>query len=174
MFLWETATGCLLVLYYVPSESAAYASVQEIRHIVPYGFFVRNLHYWCGQAMVILVVLHMIRVFFTRSYSPPRQLNWVIGLALLLGTVLVDFTGYLLVWDDRAQWAWTIARNLLQSLPLAGNHVANVLFGPDDMSDLTLVRLYAWHVILLPGLLGVLTTWHFWRIRKDGGISVRL
>jgi quinol-cytochrome oxidoreductase complex cytochrome b subunit len=173
-FLIEVLSGALLMLHYVPSAAEAYVSVLGITHVVEYGFFVRNLHYWCGQAMVVLVVLHMVRVFVTRSYAPPRSLNWLIGLSLLVGTLLVDFTGYLLVWDDRALWAYTIARNLTTEVPVIGDFLALVLFGSSEGSDTTLARLYTWHVILLPLLIGSLCGWHFWRIRKDGGISTPL
>jgi cytochrome b6 len=171
MFVLETVTGALLLLHYVPTLSSAYPSVQQVTHVVPYGFLVRNLHYWCGQVMVVLVVLHMVRVVLTGSYTAPRHMNWLIGLALLVGTLLVDFTGYLLVWDDRALWAWTIARNLAESVPWLGPFVAALFFGSADPGDGSLVRLYAWHVFLFPALMVALMMWHFWRIRKDGGIS---
>jgi quinol-cytochrome oxidoreductase complex cytochrome b subunit len=171
MFLLEVFTGALLALYYLPSTGSAYQSVQAITHVVPYGFFVRNLHYWSGQIMVAAVALHMVRVFLTGSFAPPRHLNWMIGLMLLAGTLLVDFTGYLLVWDDRGLWAWTIARNLTDNVPLVGPLVATLLFGPVEVGDFAVLRVYAWHVIFLPSLLIVTMLWHFWKIRRDGGIS---
>jgi quinol-cytochrome oxidoreductase complex cytochrome b subunit len=174
MFLVESLTGLLLLFHYVPSANGAYGSVQDITSVVPYGFFVRNLHYWAGQAMVVLVCLHMIRVFVTRSYAKPRRFNWLIGLGLLVSIVFVDFTGYLLVWDDRALWAMTIARNLAQEIPGAGPFVASAMFGPGEVVDLGLVRIYVWHAILWPTIASVLMAWHFWRIRKDGGISTNL
>ncbi|MBI5568669.1 MAG: cytochrome b N-terminal domain-containing protein [Desulfomonile tiedjei] len=174
MFVLELVTGLLLALHYAPTVGAAYQSLQDIAHVVPYGFFIRNLHYWCGQIMVALVVLHMVRVFLTGSFARPRHLNWLIGLGLLVITLLVDFTGYLLVWDDRSLWAWTIARNLTETVPLIGAPAASFLFGPAQVGDASLIRIYLWHVILWPGILAVLMLWHFWRIRKDGGISVPL
>ncbi len=174
LFTIEIVTGALLLLHYAPTVGGAYLSVQNITHVVPYGFFIRNLHYWCGQLMVICVFLHMVRVYSTGSYTPPRRLNWVIGIALLVGTLMVDFTGYLLVWDDRSLWAWTIARNLANETPLVGSAVAAFLFGPADVGDAAIVRLYVQHIILLPGLMTALMAWHFWRVRKDGGISVPL
>lgn len=171
MFVLETFTGVLLMLHYIPSSHGAYPSIQYISHIVSYGFFVRNLHYWCGQAMVGFVVLHMTRVVLTGSYAPPRSLNWLIGISLLVCTLSVDFTGYLLVWDDRALWAWTVARNLSETMPGMGPLFAGLLFGPQEVGDLTLVRLYAWHVLLLPGTMIGLMGWHFWRVRTDGDIS---
>ncbi len=174
MFILECVTGFLLILHYLPAPSSAYRSVQDITYVIPYGFFVRNLHYWCGQAMVTLVVLHLIRVVVTRSYGPPRHWNWLIGVTLLVCTFLVDFTGYLLVWDDRALWAWTVARNLAQTVPIIGPGIADVLFGPSEVSGPTVLRLYVWHVVLIPGIMVVLMAWHFWRIRRDGGISIPL
>ena len=168
LFLLESITGVLLLLRYVPTVQSAYGSVQEITYVAPYGFFLRNFHYWAGQGMVALVVLHMVRVFWTRSYAPPRHLNWIIGLMLLMGTLLADFTGYILVWDDRSLWAWTIARNLSESIPFVGPAFASLFFGPPDIGDFALVRVYVWHVILLPAILVGLLAWHFWKIRKDG------
>lgn len=174
MFFVEAVSGILLALYYVPHGSQAYASVQNITHIVPFGFFIRNIHFWAGQIMVVLVVLHMIRVFVVGAYTAPRQMNWLIGLGLLIATVLVDFTGYLIVWDDRALWAWTIARNLIETIPVIGPGLASLALGPDAITDYTLVRLYAWHVLFIPAFMVLLMAWHFWRIRADGGISVPL
>jgi quinol-cytochrome oxidoreductase complex cytochrome b subunit len=174
MLLIEAVTGALLMLYYVPVPGGAYYSIQKITHVVPYGFVIRNLHYWCGQIMVILVGLHMVRVFVTGSFAPPRRLNWIVGVALLAGTVVLDFTGYLIVWDDRSLWAWTVARNLAAIVPVIGVPSASLLFGPEQASNEVLVRLYAWHVIVLPVALGALTAWHFWQIRKNGGISTPL
>lgn len=167
MFMIEVFTGILLAFHYVPSLNGAYPSIQVITHVAPYGFFIRNLHYWCGQMMVVLVVLHIVRVFVTQSFAPPRHFNWIVGLALFIGTLVVDFTGYLLLWDDRSLWAWTIARNLSESAPLIGSFMATLLFGPPDPSDLVLVRIYAWHAIIFPAILMPLIGWHFWRIRKD-------
>jgi quinol-cytochrome oxidoreductase complex cytochrome b subunit len=167
-FLIETITGLLLLLRYVPTLSAAYLSIQDITHIAPYGFFIRNIHYWAGQAMVAVVVLHMIRVFVTHSFRSPREFNWIIGMLLLIFTVLVDFTGYILVWDDRSFWAWTIARNLSETIPIVGSVFAGLFFGPSEAGDFNLIRIYVWHVVLLPGFMAGLMAWHFWRVRKDG------
>ena len=174
MFIVEIVTGGLLLLYYSPSLSGAYPSVQKITYSIPFGFVFRNLHYWGGQFMVVLVTLHMVRVFWTRSYLPPRRFNWTIGMLLLVLTLLVDFTGYLLVWDDRALWAWTIARSLTEKIPAMGNGLAIALFGPTELEDLCLIRLYAWHIFILPGLLILTMSLHFWKVRRDGGISAPL
>jgi quinol-cytochrome oxidoreductase complex cytochrome b subunit len=171
MFLIETVTGVLLLLHYIPTAGGAYTSMQDIIHVIPYGFFLRNIHYWAGQIMVGLVGLHMVRVFWTGSFAPPRQFNWIIGLMLLVGTILIDFTGYLLVWDTRSLWAWTIARNLCGTVPVIGAATGSLLFGPEHASDAVLIRIYVWHVVLLPAIMVVFASWHFWRIRKDGGIS---
>jgi quinol-cytochrome oxidoreductase complex cytochrome b subunit len=167
MFVIEAVTGLLLLLHYVPTLDGAYLSVQDITYLVPYGFFIRNLHYWAGQFMVVFVVLHIVRVFFTGSFAPPRRFNWIVGLVLFLSTLLVDFTGYLLVWDDRSLWAWTIARNLAVEVPLIGPGLAALLFGPSQAADAALIRLYVWHVVFLPALMVVVMAWHFWKVRKD-------
>lgn len=174
LFLIETLSGILLMLHYQPSVQNAYGSVQKITHIVPYGWVIRNLHYWAGQAMVVVVFLHMIRVYWTNSYADPRKLNWVIGIVCLILTVLVDFTGYLLVWDDRALWAWTIARNLVEIVPWAGPSTASFIFGPGSEFNAAIIRLYSWHVVIFPGILFLMMMLHFWKIRKDGGISMPL
>ena len=168
MFLLTALTGALLMLHYVPGHPEAYSSVLNITHVVDYGFFVRNVHYWCGQGMVVFVVLHMVRVFVTRAYAPPRHFNWLIGVVLLAATLLVDFTGYILVWDDRAVWACTMAGNLAAEIPIVGNFVRLALFGPLDGPGTPLVRLYTWHAILLPVTISLLSGWHFWRVRVDG------
>jgi quinol-cytochrome oxidoreductase complex cytochrome b subunit len=174
MFLLEVISGVLLLFFYLPSVSNAYPSIQRITYYAPFGFFFRNVHYWAGQFMVILVLLHMARVFWTGSFLPPRSMNWLIGVMILVLVFLVDFTGYLLLWDERALWAWTIARNLTEKIPLAGNKFALILFGPPEVGDLALVRLYAWHIFILPALLTFLMALHYWKIRKDGGISTPL
>jgi len=174
MFLIEVVSGVLLALYYIPHYSQAYFSIQYITHIVPYGFFIRNIHYWAGQAAIILVVLHAVRVFVAKAYAPPRHWNWLVGLALLVMTFFIDFTGYLLVWDDRGMWAWTIAGNLAFSIPVVGGYVSSMTFGPMEVGEITLARIYAWHVLFLPGAMTMVMGWHLWRIRRDGGISVPL
>lgn len=173
-FLVEVLSGALLMLHYHPSALNAYASIQKITHIVPYGWIIRNVHYWAGQAMVAAVCLHMIRVFLTRSYEDPRRLNWVVGMTCLVLTVLIDFTGYLLIWDDRALIAWTIARNILEIIPVIGASVASIIFGPTSDANAVLVRLYSFHIVIFSAFLVFLMSLHFWKIRKDGGISTPL
>lgn len=174
LFFVELVSGLLLMLHYQPSVQGAYPTVQKITHIVPYGWVMRNIHYWAGQAMVVVVLFHMIRVFWTKSYLHPRQFNWVVGFACLILTVFIDFTGYLLVWDDRALWAWTIARNVVEIVPLVGFATASVIFGPASELNSVIVRLYSWHVVIFPATLLFLMALHFWKIRKDGGISIPL
>lgn len=174
MFCIEAASGILLALYYVPHTSQAYPSIQHITHLAPYGFFIRNIHYWAGQGMIILVVLHAVRVFVSKAYAPPRQWNWLLGFALLIMTFFIDFTGYLLVWDDRALWAWTIASNLATSVPVIGSFMSSIIWGPLEPGDITLARIYVWHVLFFPLAMTIVMGWHFWRIRADGGISIPL
>lgn len=170
-FIIEMVTGFLLLLHYTPTLSQAYAGIQDITYVAPYGFLIRNIHYWVGQFMIVLVVLHMIRVYATGSYKPPRSFNWIIGVGLLVCTIMVDFTGYVLVWDDRSLWAWTIARNLANETPLIGEFISAILFRPEPVSDGSIIRVYVWHVVFWPTIITLLMFWHFWRVRKDGGIS---
>jgi quinol-cytochrome oxidoreductase complex cytochrome b subunit len=182
-FLIATVTGILLMIYYTPSTELAYQSVKDIHYTVPTGRFIRNLHRWSAHLMVITVILHAMRVFFTASYKKPREFNWLIGLALLVTTLGLSFTGYLLPWDQLAYWASTIGANIAASpreltdaLGVTswfdpGGLSRRVLLGADEVGQAALTRFYLLHVILLPILLAWLVGVHFWRIRKDGGLA---
>jgi len=135
------------------------------------GSFMRNLHRWAAHAMVIFVFLHMTRVFYTGSYKPPREFNWVVGVALLVLTFLLSFTGYLLPWDQLAYWAITVGANIAKSTPFIGKQVEFALLGGYEIAQPTLIRWYTLHVIFLPMALIVVVSFHFWRVRKDGNIS---
>ena len=121
LFLILVATGILLTFYYVPDVDRAYESMKDLRFAVPFGVFLRNVHRWSAQAMVLVVILHMARVFYTGSYRPPREFNWVVGVGLLGLTLLLSFTGYLLPWDQLAYWAVTVGTNMASSTPLIGH-----------------------------------------------------
>ncbi len=171
MFLILTVTGVWLMFYYVPAVPNAYFSMKQLETGVIFGTFARNMHRWAAHAMVIAVWLHMTRVFYTGSYKPPREFNWVIGVVLFLVTVLLSFTGYLLPWDQLAYWAIQVGSNMAKVSPVVGTYVQRALLGGFDIGPATLVRWYTLHVILLPLAAIVLMAMHFWRIRKDGGIS---
>lgn len=171
MFIVLTITGVFLMFYYVPSVQQAYWSVIALDTDVMLGQFMRNMHRWAAHAMVILVLLHMTRVFYTGSYKPPRDFNWVIGIVLLVLTFLLSFTGYLLPWDQLAYWAIMVGAEMGGSSPFIGKQVNIALLGGLEIGQATLIRWYTLHVIFLPLLLIVVVSMHFWRVRKDGNIS---
>jgi len=182
-FVIAAVTGILLMIYYTPSTELAYASVKDIHYVVPTGRFIRNLHRWSAHVMVITVILHAIRVFLTASYKKPREFNWLIGLGLLVVTLGLSFTGYLLPWDQLAFWAATIGANIASSpreltdaLGITswfdpGGFFKQLLLGADEVGQPALTRFYFLHVMILPLLLCWLIGVHFWRIRKDGGLA---
>jgi quinol-cytochrome oxidoreductase complex cytochrome b subunit len=171
------------MIYYTPSTELAYQSVKEIHYTVPTGRFIRNLHRWSAHVMVITVILHAVRVFFTSSYKKPREFNWLVGLALLVVTLGLSFTGYLLPWDQLAYWAATIGSNIASSpreltdaLGVTasfdpGGLSRKLLLGADSVGQPALTRFYLLHVMVLPIALVWLIAVHFWRIRKDGGLA---
>lgn len=171
MFVILTVTGVFLMFYYIPSTRDAYWSILELERNVTLGSFMRNLHRWAAHAMVITVFLHMVRVFYTGSYKPPREFNWVVGVALLVLTFLLSFTGYLLPWDQLAYWAITVGTNIARSTPFIGDQIQFALLGGYEIAQPTLIRWYTLHVIFLPLALIVVVSFHFWRVRKDGNIS---
>lgn len=169
-FLLLGITGLLLMFHYQPGVNSGFDSIVNISSVIPYGGVIRSLHFWAGQMMVISVNLHMLRVVRTRSYLPPRQLNWLVGVALLIHTLLLDFTGYLLRGSQESGAAATVAVQILQLIPFAGTSLAQILFGgPSPVSGSTLV-VYVWHCFVYPLAAFWLQLWHFWRIRRDGGM----
>jgi quinol-cytochrome oxidoreductase complex cytochrome b subunit len=170
-FLVLTVTGALLMFYYVPSVDQAYENIRDLDTTVSFGILLRNMHRYAAHAMVISVFLHMMRVFYTGSYKPPREFNWVIGVGLLTLTFLLSFTGYLLPWDQLALWAITVGTEIGGSAPFVGSQVNMLLRGDYEIGQSALVRFYTLHVIFLPLAAAFLMAVHFWRIRKDGGIS---
>jgi quinol-cytochrome oxidoreductase complex cytochrome b subunit len=129
---------------------------------------VRNLHYWAGQAMVGCLVLHMARVVVTGSYAPPRRLNWIVGLILLILTILTDFTGYILRWDGVGRTAATVGVNIMEQVPWLGPRAARIVAGGEPLGQTALLRYYIFHSFLLPGSLALGIMYHFWRVREDG------
>jgi len=171
LFLALTVTGLYLMFFYVPSVSRAYQDIQAIGTSVAFGTLVRNMHRWAAHLMVLTVFLHMIRVFYHGAYKPPREFNWVIGILLLFLTLMLSFTGYLLPWDQIAFWAITVGTQMAQYAPLLGSQSSFFLLGGIEVGQNTLLRFYVLHVIALPLVAALLMIVHFWRIRKDGGIS---
>jgi len=190
LFLVELVTGVLLMFYYRPTAEYAYKDIVALGAHVPMGLL-REVHRWGAHLMVITVWLHMLRVFLTGSYKPPREFNWVVGVGLLVLTMLLSFTGYLLPWDQLAMWAVTVGTNMAGAAPIVGHEgpgaglltvsdvplvhqgsdIRFLLLGGVSVGPATLLRFYVLHCIALPVLSIVLMAVHFWRIRKDGGIS---
>lgn len=166
-------TGILLMLYYHPSAPQAYADTKDLQFVVSSGFFLRNLHRWSAHAMVFLVFAHMFRVFYRGAYRPPREFNWVIGVVLLLLTLLLSYTGYLLPWDQLAFWAITVGSNIASAVPLVGDKIRFLMLGGHFVNANALLRFYVLHCMILPIVAILFVMIHFWRIRKDGGLYAR-
>ena len=182
LFFVLSITGLALMLYYVPYPPESYRSIKDLQFVVTFGVILRNMHRWAAHAMVAVVFLHMCRVFWTGSYKRPREFNWVIGVALLLLTLGLSFTGYLLPWDQLSIWAVTVGSNMGRATPLLGHEgpfheVLGVnpiydarafLFGGGEIGPHTLLRFYILHCIFFPLLASLFMAVHFWRIRRDG------
>ena len=172
LFLVLIATGALLLFAYEPSTERAYASVASIQGEVPFGAFVRAIHHGAGNFLLVVLFLHLLRVFFTGAFLPPRRLNWGVGLGMLLIVMAAAFTGYLLPWDQLAYWAVTISTGMLQYVPLAGDALQRVARGGDEVGPKTLSFFFVLHIAMLPILLFLLTGFHFWLVRKAGGVMI--
>ncbi len=185
LFIVLTFTGVLLMFYYHPSKVQAFRDILYLEHDVPYGKLLRNMHRWAAHLMIITVWLHMFRVFLTGSYKKPREFNWMVGVILMLLTMLLSFTGYLLPDDQLGFWAVTVGTNMARATPLLGhegplgpelgmtayNDVRFALLGGSIVDSNALLRAYIWHCIAIPLIAGIFMAVHFWRVRKDGGIS---
>jgi quinol-cytochrome oxidoreductase complex cytochrome b subunit len=159
------------MFYYTPSAETAYADIEALSTNVAFGSLVRNMHRWGAHLMVLSVFLHMSRVFYHGAYKPPREFNWVVGVLLLFLTLLLSFSGYLLPWDQLAFWAVTVGSNMAGFVPVVGAQVKFALLAGVEVSAATLLRFYVLHVLALPFILILFLAVHFWRVRKDGGIS---
>jgi cytochrome b-561 len=177
LFLILTITGIVLMFLYVPSVERAYQTVKDIEYVVSYGAFIRAMHRNAAHLMVIAVFLHMARVFLTGAYKnflnagQRRALNWIFGVILLLVTLFLSFTGYLLPWDQLAFWAVTVGTNIARSIPLIGDEVRYVLLGGHEIEQNALIRFYVLHCFVLPTVALLLMSYHMWRVRKDGGLA---
>ena len=191
LFIVLTITGIWLMFYFRPTGELAYVDIQALQTSVAFGSLVRNMHRWGAHLMVLVVFLHMSRVFYHGAYKAPREFNWVIGVILLFLTLFLSFTGYLLPWDQLAIWAIAVGSNMAGATPLLGaegpgsallaigdiNFITKVsdarfgLIGGRFLGEATLLRFYVLHCIGLPFIIMIFMAVHFWRIRKDGGIS---
>jgi quinol-cytochrome oxidoreductase complex cytochrome b subunit len=167
LFASLVASGVYLMFFYVPSPAQAYTDIQTIQTEVAFGQYVRNVHRWSAHLMVIAVAAHMARVFYRGAYKAPKEFNWVIGVVLLVITLLLSFTGYLLPWDQLAYWAITVGTSMAGYVPYIGDRVQEILLGGSTVSSATLLRFYVLHVAVLPAALVVILAVHLWRWRKD-------
>lgn len=183
LFFLLVITGVALMVYYKPSTAQAYDSMKEIQYVVPTGRFMRNIHRWAAHGMVLCVILHMARAFYTSAYKGTRRFNWVVGMVLFVLTLMLSFTGYLLPWDQLAYWAVTIGseiaespRELTDALGITswfdiGGFIKRTLLGANQVGEEALVRFYVLHIMVLPIIMCIFLAVHFWRIRKDGGLA---
>ncbi|MHB1129472.1 MAG: cytochrome b N-terminal domain-containing protein [Ilumatobacteraceae bacterium] len=168
LFTVLVVTGVYLMFFYTPSVNAAYGDMLQLRTGVGFGQLVRNVHRWSAHLMVLVVILHLVRVFFAGAYKLPRQFNWVIGMGLFAVTLGFSFTGYLLPWDQLSYWAVTVGTNLISYVPMLGGVLTDLLIGGPQIGQPTLLRFYTLHVAVLPVALALLMMVHIWRVRKDG------
>jgi len=166
----QIITGILLRFYYVPSPVEAYNSVLFLKNQVLFGQFIRNIHYWSGVFLLLIAFMHFLRVFFTGAYRDQRKINWLFGLLLLIIIVLLNFTGYLLPWDQLAYWAITVSTNIIGYLPVIGKSLRNAIIGGHELNAGTLQTFFTFHTALFPFLLLTVVLYHFWRVRKAGGV----
>jgi quinol-cytochrome oxidoreductase complex cytochrome b subunit len=171
LFFWLIVTGVPLMFVYVPTAVSAADSIRTITYVAPFGWLLRNSHYWAAVLLLLAGSLHLLRVVFSGSYKKPRRFNWLLGLTTLLLSLLLSFSGYVLRWDVDTFGALTVGTHIVKQFPLIGNWLYQILVGGPDISDATLVRFYTWHTLglVIPVLL--LAGWHAFRVRRDGGIS---
>jgi len=168
LFLVQCVTGMLLTFYYVPDPARAYESVARISQEVPFGWWVRGLHKWSATFMIIALVLHVLRVYFTAAYRKPRELTWVTGAIVLLLTFVLGFTGYSLVFEQLSYWGATVAANLTATVPFVGEPLARFIRGGDVIGADTITRFYIFHIGVLPTLLVICLVAHIGLIRLHG------
>jgi quinol-cytochrome oxidoreductase complex cytochrome b subunit len=168
LFIFQAITGILLTLYYIPSPDRAYESVRYITEEVKFGYWIRGMHRWGSNLMVIAVILHIVRVFFTKGYKAPRELNWIIGSFLLIITLAFCFTGYSLIYNQLSYWATTVGTNMIAEIPLVGKFLLLLIRGGTDVTENSLIRLYNLHIGLLPTLFVILILLHIILVRLHG------
>ena len=165
-------TGVMLMFTYTPSPAQANPDLQKLETKGWFWQIVRNRQHLSGKCMLVVAFLHMLRVFFTGGFREPRQFNWILGLALLLLTVGANFTGYLLPWDQLAYWAVTVGTGLVEYIPLVGKWIQTVILGGPEVGAATLLNFYGLHIALIPIAMLAIMSFHFWRVRKDGGVVI--
>lgn len=165
-------TGILEMFYYIPTPEHAAVSVEIITSLVPFGALILNLHFWSAQALLIVVSIHLLRVILTGAYARHRRLNYLIGLGMLVLALLLDFTGYVLRWDEGIRWALIVGTNLLKTVPWAGDWLYRIAVGGPEPGTSSIERFYTWHIFVLTLAMIVLGAWHIFRVRRDGGVAV--
>jgi quinol-cytochrome oxidoreductase complex cytochrome b subunit len=173
LFVSLVVSGIYLMFFYVPSPTTAYGNMQNLLTDVGFGQYIRNVHRWSAHLMVIAVAAHMARVFYRGAYKPPREFNWVIGVVLLMLTLLLSFTGYLLPWDQLAYWAVTVGTSIAAFVPFIGQWLQQALLGGPQVGSASLLRFYVLHVAVLPSLLVLILAIHLWRWRKDSTLDLQ-
>jgi len=173
LFAILAVTGVMLMFYYHPAAPQAYRDMKDLQFVVSNGVFLRNLHRLAAQLMVLIVFWHMFHVFYRGGYKPPHEFNWVVGVVLLILTLFLSYTGYLLPWDQLAFWAITVGTNILSAMPIIGKQVRFESLGGNVVGANALLRFYVLHCVVLPLIAIVLIAVHFWRVQKDGGLTVR-
>jgi quinol-cytochrome oxidoreductase complex cytochrome b subunit len=168
LFVLQGVTGIFLMIYYVPSPEAAYDSIQYIMNGVAFGWLIRGIHHWGASLMVIFVFVHMLRTFFYGAYKFPRELTWITGVVLLLATLGMGFTGYLLPWNQKAYWATTVGTEIAASVPIVGDFIMRVLRGGSDLSGVTLVRFFAVHIWVFPAIIAAMIGMHIYLVIRLG------
>jgi quinol-cytochrome oxidoreductase complex cytochrome b subunit len=168
LFAMQVLTGIFLTVYYVPSPDHAYDSIQFIMNGVPFGWLIRGIHHWGASLMVIFVFAHMLRTFFYGAYKYPRELTWLTGAVLLLTTVGMGFTGYLLPWNQRAYWATTVGTQIAGTVPIIGPYITQVMRGGADLSAVTLARFFSIHIWFLPAVIAAMIGVHMYLIIRLG------
>ncbi|MGB9639968.1 MAG: cytochrome b [Anaerolineales bacterium] len=153
LFVMQGVTGILLTVYYVPTPDHAYDSIQYIMNDVSFGWLIRGIHHWGATLMVLVVFLHMLRTFYFAAYKYPREITWLTGVILLLSTLGMGFTGYLLPWNQRSYWATTVGTEIPGTVPFIGQFITNILRGGPDLSALTLSRFFSVHIWVLPAVI---------------------
>jgi ubiquinol-cytochrome c reductase cytochrome b subunit len=168
LFTMQAITGVFLTVYYVPSPDHAYDSIQYIMNGVAFGWLIRGIHHWGATLMVITVFLHMLRTFYFGAYKFPRELTWLTGVILLLSTLGMGFTGYLLPWNQKAYWATTVGTEIAGTVPFIGTFIESVLRGGTDLSAVTLARFFAVHIWFLPAIMIGLIGVHLYMVIRIG------
>ncbi len=166
------STGVILLNNYTPSVPQAYLDILTLRSNVWFGELIRNVHHWSANLLIVVAVLHLVRVFATGAYRPPRELNWLIGVAMLLLIIGANFTGYLLPWDQLAFWAITVGTSIISYIPLIGESLSRLVLGGPEVGARTLLNFYSLHIAIIPLGIAALASYHFWRVRKDGGLTL--